>query len=54
MKYILGILINIFKDCFKTQPPVDRRFQMVSIVLNNDRQSPGTGRNRRLGFEVAL
>ena len=27
------------RDAFKTQPPVDLQFQLVSIVLNNDNRS---------------
>ena len=27
---------SMVKDNFKTQPPVDRQFRLVSIVLNNN------------------
>ena len=40
------------RDGFKTQPPVDRRFRPVSIVLNNDnRPEPdGTAGQPVVGF----
>ena len=44
--------IIFIRDGFKTQPPVDRRFRPVSIVLNNDNR-PEPPVNRWLGFEAA-
>ena len=41
--------INFFRDCFKTQPPVDPRFCPVPVGFYSSKQwqPPGTGRNRR-------
>ena len=49
-------MVNMLRDGFKTQPPVDRRFRPVSFVLNNDNhpEPEGTAGQPRLGFEVAL
>ena len=44
--------LDLFRDGFKTQPPVDQRFWPVSIVLNTgNRPEPGgTAGQPAVGF----
>ena len=43
---------HYLRDDFKTQPPVDRRFRLVSIDLNNDNrpETDGTASQPAVGF----
>ena len=46
----------MLRDDFKTQPPVDRQFRPVVIVLNNDNhlEPDGTAGGLAVGFEVSI